>query len=416
MKEHLDHLQKIFDVLKKNNISINSKKAFIEYSSINFLRQHVNSLSFVIDEQKLKAIVKFVFSTTSRQFEIYLSLTKWFRNYIENYAAKFKSLQDRKTLLLKDSLKSNNARRFYSFKIKILKLSILETAFFQAIQRALFKSIFLSHFNSNRQLYVDLNFSKKEEIEIMMYHVRDDKISAKYSVRRNVQFVLFLSRFLISVENRYWSIELKIAELVWILRKIRHLIDFFKQSTIIYIDHEAFLSIAKQITLSTFFTDKFNLRLIRASDYIQRFDLDIRHKSEKLHIVFDALSRLFISDAISKPARIDYDEFDALHVKVMFTAFLIEIDDNFRKRIIDEYVKNQDWRKIIKVLDNVDKDQTKISFIRENDVIFKKKIDDTSFVSRRICISHSAIKNILSMTYDSDHTNFDRTYEKVISD
>ena len=148
------------------------------------------------------------------------------------------------------------------------------------------------------------------------------------------------------------------------LKKIRHLIKFFKFATILYTNHDTTLDIAKQIILSTSFTDKLNLRLVRTSNYIQRFDLNIRHKSKKLHIVFNALSRLFTISFASNSksytttsifANTKYDEFDTLHADVYFIAVLIEIDSAFQKHIIDEYVKNLDWQKIIKILNTVEK-------------------------------------------------------------
>ena len=55
----------------------------------------------------------------------------------------------------------------------------------------------------------------------------------------------------------------------------------FTLITIIYIDHDAALKIIKQISLITSLIDKLNLRLMRASDYLQRFNLNIRHKFKK---------------------------------------------------------------------------------------------------------------------------------------
>ena len=215
LSEHFEHLRKIFEILKNNNISMNSKKAYIEYSSVNLLKQHVNFFDFAIDEQKLKAIAQFVFSIILKQFEIYLKLIEWFRNYIKNYAIKFKSLQERKTLLLKNLSKLNNARKSCSSRTKIIELTKFEMKSFRSIQKALFKSIFLIHFNAKRQLYVDLNFSKEEKIDAMMYHVFDDRIFfSKYSFKRNVQFVLFFNRLLTSVEIRYWSTKFKLTKFV----------------------------------------------------------------------------------------------------------------------------------------------------------------------------------------------------------
>ena len=209
------------------------------------------------------------------------------------------------------------------------------------------------------------------------------------------------------------------------LKKIRYFIEFFNFATILYTNHDAALNIAKQIILSTSFTDKFDLRLIRISNYIQRFNLNICHKSEKLHIILDALSRLFtisftsnskFNTTISISANTEYDEFDTLHANVHFIAFLIEIDSAFKKRIIDEYVKNFDWQKIIKVLNIVEKDQIKISFLRKNDLIFRKKINDnTFFVLRRMCILSTVIKEIFALTHNNDHVDFNRIYERIVS-
>lgn len=52
-------------------------------------------------------------------------------------------------------------------------------------------------------------------------------------------------------------------------------------STIIFIDYDAILEIVKQTSLITTLMNKLNLRLIRVFDYIQRFELELRHKFEK---------------------------------------------------------------------------------------------------------------------------------------
>ena len=70
---------------------------------------------------------------------------------------------------------------------------------------------------------------------------------------------------------------------------------------IIYTDHSAVINIIKQIKLIFNNIDKLNLRLIRASIYLSQFSLDIRHKSNKQHIVFDVLSKLSLNvDAIKR--------------------------------------------------------------------------------------------------------------------
>ena len=63
---------------------------------------------------------------------------------------------------------------------------------------------------------------------------------------------------------------------------------------IIFIDHSAIINIAKQTSLIIFLINKLNLRLVRASNYIQRYSIDIRHILNKSNIVSNALSRLAI--------------------------------------------------------------------------------------------------------------------------
>ena len=120
------------------------------------------------------------------------------------------------------------------------------------------------------------------------------------------------------------------------LKKTRHIVEISSNKTIVYIDHESALDIVSQITMTTTSIDKLNLRLVRASDYIQRFNLDIRHKSNKQHIVSDVLSRL-VNDNInaSMIRNSDESELDAL-----FTISLIEMKKDFRNRIFENYKTN----------------------------------------------------------------------------
>lgn len=76
------------------------------------------------------------------------------------------------------------------------------------------------------------------------------------------------------------------------MRKIRRFVDFVNMNIIVFIDHDSTLENVKQVTLSTSSIDRLNLRLICVLDCIQRFNLMIKHKSKKLHIISDALSRL----------------------------------------------------------------------------------------------------------------------------
>ena len=137
-----------------------------------------------------------------------------------------------------------------------------------------------------------------------------------------------------------------------------------------YIDHSATIDIVKHTTLSSSIIDKLNLRLVRASQYLSQFSLNIRHRVDRLNIVLDALSRLAI--IVEQNDDLDEDTLDEIDVYVddsntliviklvkhvarkrdnvvatnivndvvFFHACLIQMSDEFRKRLTDVYIKS----------------------------------------------------------------------------
>ena len=113
-------------------------------------------------------------------------------------------------------------------------------------------------------------------------------------------------------------------------------------STIVYTDHSTAVSIFRQITLIIFSTDKLNLRLIRASQYLFSFNLSIRHKSDKFNIVSNALSRLQVSRTIDEKI----DVLKSLHVsiessnqyEVAYHVTLMKMSNDFKSGLKEVYV------------------------------------------------------------------------------
>lgn len=193
------------------------------------------------------------------------------------------------------------------------------------------RSSYLMHANSSRQMYVDFNANKKFDIETMIYYVKfiiwDEK---EYFFKKFIELIMFFSKFLIATKTRYWSTKLKIVDIIWVLRKIKHLIDFFAiKSIVVFTNYDAILKIAKQISMTTTSIDKLNLRLVRASNYIQRFELKFRYKLEKQYVVSNALSRLSNNNIFLL--------FENDELNVLFTIVLINMKKDFLKKIVDEY-------------------------------------------------------------------------------
>lgn len=109
-------------------------------------------------------------------------------------------------------------------------------------------------------------------------------------------------------------------------------VDFNVHITLVFTDHTAVTNIARQVKLASSSADKLNLRLVRASQYLSQFNLDVRYRSEKIHLVPDALSRLLASSAVDSAFSV-LDDFST----EAYSAILIEMSSDFKKRLLDEY-------------------------------------------------------------------------------
>ena len=121
---------------------------------------------------------------------------------------------------------------------------------------------------------------------------------------------MFLSRILTDAERNYWPTELEIAGFVWVIKKVRYLVELSKHKVVIQTDHSAILDIMKQTLLVTTSTVRANVRLIRASQFLRQFQLDVRYKPGKEHIIPDALLRLASTNTGSLDK--EHGELDAL--------------------------------------------------------------------------------------------------------
>ena len=310
---------------------------------------------------------------------------------------------------------TNNVKKIFFRIIKIKNFISRKLASFQILQILLSKSFYLIHVDSTRRIYIDLNVNKKFDLNVMMYHIKksinwDEK---NYSSRKAIKSILFLSRLLFDVEIKYWFTKLKLNDIIWILRKIRHLLDFFlTKFFVVFIDHDVALEIVKQISMTIVSINKFNFRLVKTFDYIQRFELKIRHKFDKQHIVFDALFKLV-------NINIDVASVDESELNVLFITILVQMKKDFRRKLIADYITNLNWKKIFDVLNKqIIENNAHFSFYQKNNLIFRSNnitFDDHAFESRRLCIFATIISNILTTIHNESHVEFARCYEKIAS-
>ena len=480
LAEHISHLRQVFALFQRVRVALKPSKSFLGYPNVQLLGQRVDSFGLSTPSERLAAISKLKFPHTLAALETYLGMTGYLRNYIAWYAQIARPLQDRKTELLKPSPKGGRERKSFSANTRLANPTDEELKSFTTLQDILSRPSYLIHFNPYWVLYIDIDASKDFGFGIVVYHdweeASDAETSRKASgkelkqgsersegssstgytttkTRVKIRPIMFLSRLLTDAEKNYWPTELEVAGLVWTVRKIRHLIESSKSRVVVYTDHSATVDIAKQGSLTTTSTVRLNLRLVRASQYIQRFELDVRHKPGKRNVIPDALSRLASTNDQPEPP--GHAELDVLYA---YTATLVEMDDDFKRRIVKGYRSDPSWTKVLLTLNkeaSYDEDAAKLPFVLGETVTSAAKAFDSitteaqdpgeasrkasakafdseeasrkaSFEDRliyhvdkatgvrRLCISGPVIKEILDVAHTSEgHMGFTRCYERV---
>lgn len=226
-----------------------------------------------------------------------------------------------------------------------------ELASFHALQEALSRPTTLVHHNPDRVLWIDLDASKEFGFGAVAFHAatEDALPQGKWPTSTAMQPILFLSRLLTAAEQNFWPTELEIAGFVWVIKKLRHLVESSRASVIIQTDHAAILDIMQLSSItSTSSTMRMNVRLVRASQFLRQFRLVVRHKPGKEHIIPDALSRL--ASANNPGHNASYSKLDALFV---YHTTLVEINPDLVTRILEGYAADHWWARVQRqVLDN----------------------------------------------------------------
>jgi hypothetical protein len=109
------------------------------------------------------------------------------------------------------------------------------------------------------------------------------------------------------------------------------------------------LGIAKQTSLGTISIEHSNLQLVRASKYIQRFNVELHHKEGKSNTIPNALSQLPSSSPTVKDLELDFAPKDTAFADLAFanlidlpttynyTATLVKMLDSFKQQLLEGY-------------------------------------------------------------------------------
>lgn len=188
------------------------------------------------------------------------------------------------------------------------------------------------------------------------------------------------------------------------------MVDATEKPTVIFTDHAATTGIVKQTSLSTSSVDKLNMRLVRASQYLSQFRLDVRYKPGKQHIVPDALSRLNAHSNDSKD-----EGKDVLEDIFVYHTSIIQMTETFKAELLTAYETDPHWLKIKDMIpdDSVEDTKPGVQFVKRQDLIYHIDPLDSRL---RLCIPKALEGDVFAMAHDQHaHAGFHRSYERIRS-
>ena len=166
---------------------------------------------------------------------------------------------------------------------------------FYLLQEYLYKQYFLYYYCIDKPLFVKINTCRKG-YSAFIFQLKGYQDSYSIPGRdipvSEIQPILFLSRLTTNVEKKYGATESKVAAVVWVIRKIRKMIQSNRQPTNILIDHATTKGIVKYTSLNTIDLAKANLKLANATNWLSQFELNIFYVPRELNIVPNALLHL----------------------------------------------------------------------------------------------------------------------------
>jgi len=438
LEEHAQHLERFFCRISEMGISLAPNKAFIGYPTVKLLGQRVDAFGVASTEERIEALRNLRFPRNAKDMEMYCGAINFLNDRTPYLAQISAPLTELKTELLRFApKKKGRERNAMATKALIPATGPIKEAF-DNVQSLWHDTIRLFHHDEKRPLYMDVDSSKQHGMAVMAYHVQgdpeprmvdsdipegyeDDESSPTAWLKRSLDFekttiqpIMFLSKCLSSAERRYFPTELEMAGLCWAVKKMRHMIEA-SSKIYVFTDHAAVTAIARQHRLTTTESlESLNLRLAKASVYLQQFELDVRYRPGKLHLVPDALSRLQPEHVPETDLQTDTLD-DVAHV---FHALIVEMDDDFKARLKQAYQDDTLWQRVLAVISGKrhdDEDPTRpmrgLRFLLKDNLIYYWERQDGS---ERLCIPKALMHEIFEQAHDGfHHQGFNRTYDRV---
>ena len=94
LKEHVEHLRKVFKILRQNELYVKKEKCSFAKEEVSFLGHRIRDGKLMMDDSKVKAIQEWDPPTKVPQLRSFLGLVNYYRRFIKGYSARAAPLTD----------------------------------------------------------------------------------------------------------------------------------------------------------------------------------------------------------------------------------------------------------------------------------------------------------------------------------
>ncbi len=254
-KEHVQHVKKVLQTLKKVNLRIKSEKSEFHVQSVQFLIFIVMFQSLRINSKKIKAVTTWSMSKSKIEVQFFLEFANFYKCFIKKYFRIISSLTNltKKNILFMWTEKAEEA-----FK-KLKKLFI-----FQSI---------LIMFESEKSIMLEMNASD-EAIERCI-NQSDDK--------KHLHFIAYYSYKLTVAELNYEIHDKKLLTIVNSFKQWRMYLKEFRHQIQVYTNHKNLLYFM--------ITKVLNRRQIKWSKKLLLYNFQIQYWKRFENLKINVLSR-----------------------------------------------------------------------------------------------------------------------------
>ncbi|KAI7954398.1 hypothetical protein MJO28_004798 [Puccinia striiformis f. sp. tritici] len=386
------HVQKIKTVLSTataTGLKMSIKKCNFGYGELKALGHIVSGLSLAIDQNKVAAVLLKPMPQTITEMQSFLGFCSYYRQYIENFALKTKSLYE---LCTKDTIYEmthDRVVRFEELRIAMTSAPVLAQP----------------DYDKPFILYIDACLDGLGAALHQEFLIDDKRIEKP---------ILFISRQIRDAEKRYGASQMECLALVWSLEKLHY-----------YLEGSKFVVITDCTAVRTLMHMKTPKRhMMRWQIAIQQYrgSMTIVHKSGSKHQNADGLSRWALPNTPDNPAYVSEDE----DIFPILGIHACDLDSAFYEVVKQSYSSNCELNTLINILTTNNNNPELIASLPKK-LVQHYQLGKFSLLDGLLYFRHTHssvivlndkkhILSILSECHDgitSAHLSEERTLEKV---